>query len=92
MDDWLKYNEPKSTQVPTSNAALYMIGYDQRYETVTEPGYYETKKTYNVGAIVYDAKTGEKVWWALSETVDADSVDKIAAATAKRMKDEGVIR
>lgn len=96
VDDQLKYHEERTTQVPTSNADLYMMDYDQRYETVTEPGYYEEKRTYSIETIVYDAKTGEKLWWAVSETVDPDSVEtavhEIAEATAKRMKDEGLIR
>jgi hypothetical protein len=96
VDDQLEYHEAKTTQVPTSNLDLYMTGYDQRYETVTEPGYYESKKTYNIETIVYDARTGEKLWWAVSETVYPDTVEKavheIAEATAKRMKDDGVIR
>jgi hypothetical protein len=86
----------RTTEAPTSNAERYMEDYDQRYETVTQPGYYETANTYNVETIVYDAETGEKLWWAVSETVDPDTADQaiheIAEATAKRMKDEGVIR
>ena len=73
-----------------------MMDYDQRYETVTEPGYYESKATYNIETIVYDAKTGEKLWWAVSKTVGPETTDQaiheIAEATAQRMKDEGVIR
>jgi hypothetical protein len=90
------YHEGTTTYVPTSDVDLYMMSYDQRYETVTQPGYYDTSATYNIETIVYDAKTGEKIWWAVSETVDPDSVDEsiheVAAATAERMKAEGVIR
>jgi hypothetical protein len=96
VEDRLKYHEGTTTQVPTSNADLYMMDYDQRYETVTTPGYYETQATYNIETIIYNAKTGQKLWWAVSETINPDSVeqaiDEIADATAKRMKDEGVIR
>lgn len=92
----LQYHEGTTSNVPTSNADLYMMDYDQRYETVNTPGYYDTKTVYNVETIVYSTKTGEKLWWAVSETVDPDSVEKgideVADATAKRMKDEGVIR
>ena len=92
----LEYHEGTTTSVPTSNADLYMMDYDQRYETVTTPGYYDTNTVYNVETVIHSAKTGEKLWWAVSETADPDSVEKaideIADATAKRMKDEGVIR
>ena len=92
----LEYHEGTTTSVPTSNADLYMMDYDQRYETVTTPGYYDTNTVYNVETVIHSAKTGEKLWWAVSETADPDSVEKaideIADATAKRMKDEGVLR
>jgi hypothetical protein len=92
----LQHHEGTTSNVPTSNADLYMMDYDQRYETVTTPGYYDTKTVYNVETVVYSTKTGEKLWWAVSETVDPDSVEKgideLADATAKRMKEEGVIR
>lgn len=88
-------HEAEATLVPDSNVD-YTNAYAQRYQTVTQPGYYDGEATYNVETIVYDAATGEKLWWAVSETVDPDSVDEaireIAAATAKRMRDEGVIR
>lgn len=90
------YHEGTTTYVPTSDFDLYMMSYDQRYEKVTQPGYYDTSAVYNIETIVYDAKTGDKIWWAVSETVDPDSVDEsiheVAAATAERMKAEGVIR
>jgi hypothetical protein len=96
VENRLQYHEGTTTNVPTSNADLYMMDYDQRYETVSTPGYYDTKSVYNVETVVHSAKTGEKLWWAVSETADPDSVEKaideIADATAKRMKDEGVIR
>ena len=96
VEDRLEYQEGETTYAPTSNVDLYMMDYDQRYETITEPGYYETKTTYNIETIVYEAATGKKLWWAVSETVQPESVAKgireLADATAKRMKDEGVIR
>ena len=96
VEDRLEYQEGKTTYAPTSNVDLYMMDYDQRYETINEPGYYETKTTYNIETIVYEAATGKKLWWAVSETVQPESIDQsireLADATAKRMKDEGVIR
>ena len=96
VEDRLEYQEGKTTYVPTSNVDLYMMDYDQRYETINEPGYYKTKTTYNIETIVFDPATGKKLWWAVSETVQPKSVDQIirevSDATAKRMKDEGVIR
>ena len=96
VEDRLEYQEGETTYVPTSNVDLYMMDYDQRYETISEPGYYKTKRTYNIETIVYDPATGKKLWWAVSETVQPESVDQIirelSDATAKRMKEDGVIR
>ena len=96
IDEQLRYVEGKTTYVPTSNLDMYMFDYDQNYEVVHEPGYYETDTTYNVETVVYTADKGERVWWVLSETVDPDSVEQViesvTAATAKRMMADGLIR
>ena len=98
MDHQLRHHEAETIEAPASNGDgdLYVKDYDQRHETVTQPGYYDTAETYNVETLVYDAETGERLWWAVSETVNPDTVDQaiheIAEATAKRMKDERVIR
>lgn len=96
VEDQLQYVEGKTQYVPTSNADLYMLDYDQKYEVVNEPGYYEKKTTYNIETILYTADEGEKVWWALSETVNPKTVeqiiDEVAAAAAAKLKADGLVR
>ena len=95
VEERVELVEGKETKAPTSNMEVYMADYEQRYDVVKEPDHYELKRTYSVETIVYDAATGEKLWWAVSETAEPksvnESIDDLAAATAQRMKDEGVI-
>lgn len=96
VDQQHQYVEGRTTYVPTSNVDLYMPDYDQKYDVVREPGYYETKTTFNVETVLYTADEGTKIWWALSETVNPDTVEEIiesvANAAADRMKADGLIR
>ena len=95
IEEQVEQIEGKTTTVPTSNADLYMFDYDQRYEEVKEPDHYEVKRTYTIETIVYDAATGEKLWYTVSETTNPASVDhgidEIASTTAQKMKEDSVI-
>lgn len=95
VDEQLEHVPEKTTYVPASNLDLYMLDYDQDYEVVHEPGYYKTRTTFNVETTLYTASDGRKVWWALSETVNPESVEEIiesvTTVVAKKMKSDGLI-
>ena len=93
----LKYVPGKTRRIPTSSSNIYSFTYEQAYETVHEPGYYENYATYSVETMLFSvSRNGEKVWSALSETVNPESIEKlidsVVAVVVRGMKDDGLLQ
>ncbi|MCL7987506.1 hypothetical protein M8998_06110 [Sphingobacterium sp. lm-10] len=60
-----------------------------------QPGYYTTDKTYYIETNVYDAKSGNLVWSAQSETVNPSELDSFLEAykssMSKKLKQDGLL-
>ena len=87
---------PTTEKRPTGQFPQAVHFYSWVYETVHVPGYYEAKTRYNIESRLYRTDDGQRVWWALSETVNPDSVEEIissvSAAMAKRLEADGLLR
>lgn len=96
VDQSKEFVPPTTEKRPTGQFPQPVHFYSWVYETVHVPGYYETKTRYNVESRLYRTENGQRVWWALSETVNPDSVGEIissvSAAMAKRLEDDGFLR
>ena len=91
----LEYVQGKTTTAPTSGVDLYMFGYDQQYETIQEPGYYESQTIYSVETVLHSVQMdGREVWSALSEAVDPTSletlIESVTTSVIQGMKKDGM--
>jgi hypothetical protein len=79
-----------------NTASLYIDTYDSSYDAHHEPGYYKTNEIYSVETMVFRVESGgDKVWWALSETLNPESVEglinSVVAGVVRWMKEDGII-
>lgn len=96
VDHSKEFVPPTTEKRPTGQIPQPVYFYSWVYEEVHVPGYYKAYTRYNVEARLYRTDDGSRVWWALSETVNPDSIEEIIAsvssAMANQLVDDGLVR
>ncbi|MGB8331928.1 MAG: hypothetical protein WCE62_17510 [Polyangiales bacterium] len=96
VDQSVEVVPPRTERLPVGQIPHGFGFYQWTYETVHVPGYYKLHTRYSIEARLYGVEGGERVWWAVSETVNPDSVEEIigsvSAAMAKQLKEDGLVR
>ena len=82
--------------LPANAASLYIDTDDISYDAHHEQGYYKANEIYSVETMVFRVESGgDKVWSALSETVNPESVegliDSVVAVVVRWMKEDSII-
>jgi hypothetical protein len=80
-------------------APVYGPGFANYYTVVYQythaPGYYETRKTYNLETTLHSAKDGKLVWALMSQAVDpkgpTEVITGIADVVFNSLKDDGLL-
>ncbi|MFT3749999.1 MAG: hypothetical protein QM768_16905 [Agriterribacter sp.] len=93
--------EKEASYVPGSNAMPYYYrGYGGYYRYAApyyyDPGYYKEDKNYFIETTVYSVPDNKLLWVGTSKTVNPSRIDKtvneVADAVAKKMKEEGFLK
>ncbi|MGB8223233.1 MAG: hypothetical protein WCF10_11645 [Polyangiales bacterium] len=96
VDQSVEFVPPTTKQVPVGQFPHPVHFYVWVYETVHVPGYYKTHNRLAVEARLYRVVDGKRVWSAVSDTVNPDSVEEIirsiTAAMVSRLQVDGLVR
>lgn len=104
VSEKMEYVPGETRRVPSSNWAFtsapsrnfFAGAYRDSYELVHTPGYYQKNVKYSVETMLFSMRRdGMKVWSALSETVNPQSIEaligQITSVVAEAMDDQGLI-